>query len=287
MAVTPYARWIGLGMLAGSLSVATAGTLRAQEEARPAAERPVPGPVEAMARHARSIRVGEADGSPSARPIPLRPEPILRYDDKPRNIMDATLWAWGTRGRPAAILKVESYPHNPADRRWLYGIVSLSPELIRVEGDEAWSWSSSRPGLDLRDVPRAPEPAGTEALRLVQMREIARRFEAHEDAGPARGRLQLRLLPRPVDRYADPASGLQDGAIFGFAYGTNPDLLLVVESRPQGDPAPRWRYGLARLGGGETFVSLDGQEVWSQPGANPPARKETYMNRRQRDRDEP
>jgi hypothetical protein len=176
---------------------------------------------------------------------------------------------------------------NPPERRWLYGIVSLSPDLIRVEGDEAWNWSSSRPGLDLRDIPRSPNPVESEALRLSQMREIARRFEAHEEAGLARGRLQLRLLPKPVYRYADPASGLRDGAIFGFAYGTNPDLLLVVELRQQGDSGPKWRYGLARLGGGETIVSLDGQEVWSQPGANPPARKETYMNRRQRDRGEP
>jgi hypothetical protein len=122
---------------------------------------------------------------------------------------------------------------------------------------------------------------------MSQMKQIARRFEAHEDGGPARGRLQLRLMPRPVHRYADPESGLPDGAIFAFAFGTNPDLLLVLEPSQQSDPAPGWRYGLARLGGGATSVSLDGHEVWTETGVGIPVRRETYMNRWQRDRAEP
>ena len=118
------------------------------------------------------------------------------------------------------------------------------------------------------------------------MKQIVRRFECHEDGGPARGRLQLRLLSQPVYRYSDADAGIQDGAIFAFGYGTNPDILLVIESDRQGESAPSWRYGVGRLGGGEAFVSLDGQEVWTQPAVGIPFRGETYMNRRQRDRAE-
>lgn len=261
----------------------------AQQVGTPAAPGNVPSParVRAMAQHARSIRVTVSGSPAAAGPVALIPEPILRYDDKARNIFDSTLWVWGPGGRPAAVLKVEDYPHRPVDSRWLYGIVSVSTDLITVDGDEGWQWSSTKPGLDPRELPGAPVPARTEVLRLSQMKQLARRFEVHEDGGLVRGRLQLRLMPRPVHRYADPASGLEDGAIFAFAYGTNPDLLLVLESSRQGDSVPAWRYGLARLGGGATSVNLDGHEVWAVAGANPPARRETYMNRRQRDRPEP
>lgn len=261
-----------------------AGSVLAQGAVAPAGGEPGAARVKAMAEHARSIQVtAPGDRDPAAR-VPLIPAPVLRYDDKPRNIFDATLWAWGTKGRPAAILKIENYPSRPESTRWIYGIVSVSTGLITVEGDEGWRWSSGGPGLVLKAIPGAPAPAGTESLRLTQMRQLARRFEAHEDEGPPRGRLQLRLMPRPVHRYSDPDSGLLDGAIFAFAYGTNPDLLLALESSRQGGQSPVWRYGLARLGGGATFVGLDGHEVWTETAVNIPVQRQTYMNRWQRNR---
>lgn len=284
MSARGASRRFGPAALAGLLALAVSGILHAQQkDDAPASGASSPARVSAMARHARSIKVTELD-----KPVALLAEPILRYDDKPRNIFDATLWAWGPpQGRPTAILKVEEYPSRPSDSRWVYGIVALAPERITVKGEDGWEWSSTPPGLDLREIPGAPAPAETEVLRLGQMKQIARRFEVHEDAGPARGRLQLRLMPRPVHRYADASSGLQDGALFGFAYGTNPDLLLVIESHRERGSAPAWRYGLGRLGGGATFVSLDGRAVRTEPAADIPARRETYMNRFQRDLDSP
>ena len=260
------------------LALASTAPLRAQ----PAGGDPGAARLKVMERHARSIKVAGID---PAGPIPLLAEPLLRYDDRPRHLHDATLWAWGATGRPAAVLKVEDYADFPAEIRWIYGLASLTPGRIaaEVEGPEGWRWESSRPGLELRSVPGAPAPAESEAGRLGQMKQLARRFEAHEDGGPARGRLQLRLLPRPIHRYADPGARLQDGAIFAFAYGTNPDLLLVLESRREGDSAPAWHYASARLGGGATVLSLDGAEVDSVPAVEIPTRRETYMNRRQRD----
>lgn len=274
-----------VGILTGLAIVIPAGSLPAQQGEAADDEAASAARLKAMEVHARSIRVTQVDGQGATAPVPLVPEPILRYDDKPRNIFDATLWAWGPKGRPAAILKVENFSRRPAQSRWIYGIVSLSSDPVRIEGDESWQWQSSEPGLELREVPKAPAPAATEPLRLIQMKELARRFAVHQNGGRGRGRLQLRLLPRPVRRYADPDSSLQDGAVFGFVYGTNPDLLLVLESSRQGEEPPRWRYGLARLGGSATFVDLDDREVASFPVAfPPPLHHATYMNRYQRDR---
>jgi hypothetical protein len=278
---THLAGSIVLGVFGGILIFVAGRALSAQRAGDASGNASRARLLEVMARQARSLKLTESD-----KPVLLGADPLFRYDDKARGIEDSTIWAWGVSGRPSAVLKLELNPARPTDRHWLYGIVSLSPNLIKVEGDVGWQWSATKPGLDLRDIAGAPMPAGTESLRLGQMKQLARRFEAFEFSGP-HGRLQLRLLPRPIHRYADPPSGLVDGAIFAFAYGTNPDLLLVIESRQgQGDAAPKWQYGVARLGAGKLFLHIDRKEVWSQPGSGIPARKETYMNRFQRDQAE-
>jgi hypothetical protein len=240
-----------------------------------------------MRKIAGSIAITQQiEGKPGSMTA-LRPAPILRYNDPPRHMLDATLWAWGGRGRPVAVLKVEFQPTHPPPRRWVLSLVALGPNRISVEFHDGQHWASTRPGLELRAIPGASPPAATETLRLVQMRTLARRFAATEGTGVARGQLQLRLMPTPLDRYPDPASGLRDGVIFGLATGTNPDLFLVIEAVTNQGASPTWHYGFARNGGGEFTASLDGQAVWTAGMANPPAQLETYMNRRMAEGTEP
>ncbi len=70
-----------------------------------------------------------------------------------------------------------------------------------------------------------------------------------------------------------------DGAVFAFANGTNPEVLLLLEA--QRDPATKaatWIYGFAQMTGAEVYASLDDHEVWSQPNADPPASRDSYVN---------
>src|SRR5215469_10555195 len=79
---------------------------------------------ETMRRLARATRLAEvADGKPS-RPVSLRPEPLVRYNDPPRGIQDGTLWGWGEHGRVTATLKVEHWT-NPDGAHWSCGVASL------------------------------------------------------------------------------------------------------------------------------------------------------------------
>ena len=73
----------------------------------------------------------------------------------------------------------------------------------------------------------APPPAAKEAARLRQIKEIARRFTAHEFWDPENSRFELRLLVQPVHRYRDAAGEIQDGAMFVLAHGTNPEAMLA------------------------------------------------------------
>jgi hypothetical protein len=201
-------------------------------------------------------------------------EPVFRYNEAARGFLDGTIWTFGDRGRPLAMLKAEIH-----EKGVVYGLVSLAPETIAASGINGWRWSSTQIGLKLEPIPRAPAPAATDRERLLQMKALARRFSAVEDDGPTHGKFTLRLLPTPIHHYTDPASDHLDGAIFGFATGTNPDLLLVIEStRASEISSPSWSYGFARIGGADLSGRLDGEITWHEGVALVPSRLATYAN---------
>ena len=247
-----------------------------------------------MHKIAGSITLAESVQGGTEHAVAIRPEPLLRYNDPPRNMHDASLWAWGNRGRPAAVLKVEFYPPHPPARRWVLGLVALSPRLVAVDFHDGQRWVSSKPGLDLRALAGAPPPAKTDKLRLIQMKALARRFAASEYAPEwRRGRIQHHLMPTPLDRFADSCSGLTDGAIFGFArrdqsQRPSSPSRRRQRQRPAGTPPQPGNTASAR--GSEaasSTIHLDGESVWSVATANPPVQLETYMNRRIAEGNEP
>ena len=79
------------------------------------------------------------------------------------------------------------------------------------------------------------------------MREMLRRFSAREYYILERQDYALRLISHPIDRYRDQASGVVDGAIFTYANGTNPEVLLVIDSQRQGTGPLVWVYAAAPL----------------------------------------
>lgn len=197
------------------------------------------------------------------------PDPVYRFVDPARRMSDGTVWAWGRTGRPAAILTVAPETTPAGEQRWLGEMTSLAPCPLAASVPGNGFWAPEPRGLDLQAMPRAQSPAGDEAARLRQIKDLVRRFKAYEfvepgaEAKPAR--YELRLLGQPILRYADPKSGLIDGTMFFFVYGTNPEIVLLVEARGEGSSEPVWSYGLARVAGAELHVELDGKSVWQQP----------------------
>ena len=86
------------------------------------------------------------------------------------------------------------------------------------------------------------------------MRPLARRFAAtltiNKDVA------ECRLIAAPLDRYSSDADKIIDGAIFALANGTNPEIGVVLEAVGDG-----WQYGIIRLCGAESKVTLDGKAV--------------------------
>lgn len=209
--------------------------------------------------------------------VPLIETPLLRYNDETRESHDSSLWIWSTGGRPTALLAIELYPEKPRGPRWLFEIASLSTGRIGARHATDLDWTARGPGLAFRPLEGAPSPAEKPVRRMTQFKELHRRFTAHEKT-PTEGRIELRPLPNPLFRYADAAAGVVDGAILSFANGTNPEVLLILEARTDKNETAGWQYALVQMSGAEVLAELDGESVWSQKEADPPAVRDGYVN---------
>ncbi len=192
--------------------------------------------------------------------IKLVEKPLFRYSDELRQIEDAGIWVWTEHDRPVAAMKVERYKAGRLPTPWLYCFTSLSSELVRAEWADAAPFQARQPGVKWH--PLDDEPAATRPARLVQMRELARRFSAEILSDPAgTERTQMRLLTRPLYRY-DESSEVRDGALFGFTgTGTNPDLFLLFDLPPTGG----WRFGAVSMTAEGVRLKLKDDLVYESP----------------------
>ena len=183
-------------------------------------------------------------------------EPLFRYSDSARTTTDGTLWLWTQVERPVAALCL--FNDSREGFQWNYELVSLSDSALFVDGRPGWNW---RPVVKPRSwiLVSEPEPAGSEPTRLLQMKTLLSQFRAEEDQDGDQS--QLRLLPRPVYRYRCPDEKVEDGAMFLFAYGTNPEVLVQVEALAEANRS--WRVAFARMSAAHLKVTRGDQTVWA------------------------
>jgi hypothetical protein len=240
----------------------------------------------------RSIRISDP-ARPKRAPDTAGAEPLHRWNDPTRGFSDGGIWAFGGVGRPSALVSMELYGDPKGLTNWSSELISLAPGPIVGDGEGRFVplsqavetapggpllWEPKAAGVVAIPVPEAPKPGASESERLRQMKAIAGRITARE-VGPTFGddqKYDLRLMPRPIHRYADPASGLLDGAIFVYAYGTNPELLALIEARTGPDGKASWSCGFARLSRAKLIAGLDGKEVWTRPYVAHSAAEDEY-----------
>jgi hypothetical protein len=233
--------------------------------------------LEFMQAAVASLELESSEVKPQAA-LTFASKPLLRYSDPTRDdlgnvLLDAGVWRLGTSGRPTALVTVEIYG-TPDELRTLgFEFLSLSEKKFSVKHKtEKIHWNPTSSALDLKELPDAPKPSARAAARLVQMRQLARRFVAKERY--KNRSIECRLLAQPIDRYQSAADRIVDGAIFAYANGTNPELGVVFESDGE-----RWRYGIIRLTAAESSVTLDGRQVAAYDFYVPPGRTdEPYHN---------
>lgn len=183
-------------------------------------------------------------------------EPLFRYSDPVGTTTDGTQWLWTQAERPIAAACL--FNDSREGFQWNYELVSLSDSSLFVDGRPGWSW---RPMANQRrwTVVTEPEPESTEPKRLVQMKTLLLPFRA-VGAYQAGESTQMRLLPRPVHRYRCPEENIEYGAMFLFAVGTNPEVLVQVEVVSGTDRS--WRISFARMSAAALKVTRDEKTVW-------------------------
>jgi hypothetical protein len=190
-------------------------------------------------------------------------KPVLRYSDPTRGLtaanvlMDATVWRFGEQGRPTALVTLEIYRSSSAQGVLSFEFLSLSPKpfALRHKSFPRIVWDATESALQLSPCPGSPEPAGNASARLLQMRQLSKRFAVREKLANGET-VECRLLPQPIDRYQSADQQIVDGAIFAFANGTNPEIGLILEC-----DTSRWSYAAVRLSAAETTVYLDDREA--------------------------
>ena len=210
-------------------------------------------------KEAEEYRITVGEGQ---RPLTLESGPILKTSSPVLGQLHGGVFLWTDRGRPEVIAHIYKWysPHK------YLGVAfhSLGREPPSAERAGELAWSPDRGGVELKPVPDAPPPADSAPARLRQMRALAEEFSANHTY-PGGITRELRLLTKPLYRYANPQGDILDGVLFAFALGTDPEVFLILEAHRDERGRPGWQYGLSR----DTVVAAraahKGREVWSVP----------------------
>lgn len=217
-------------------------------------------------------------------PLAVSSEPILVYSNPTIGFdTHGAFFVWTRKGRAEAIAAIWSKKidaSTTSEKNVNHEFHSLAMEPLVAKGEDGVEWTPAVPGIELKPVPDAPLPAETRGLRLAQMRAISRQFAGFDlnprEAGGEEVERQLRVLPKPLYRYLEPdpettdSAGVQsntDGAVFGLFLDWDPEILLLIETRPTPD-GPRWHYGVAYVDYKPLRLQLNGKDVWSKPEKN-------------------
>ena len=208
-------------------------------------------------------RVKISATSPAERPLPPVGRPILSWSNPERKTTAGGMFFWTDRGRPEAAMCI-----YPSEQRLVMEFQSLSLQNLVATYQGEMIWNPLESSIAYQTIADAPQPAASALRRLRQFRSIARRFDSRL-APPNRATKPLRLLPSPVYRYESDAKSStssattgadrwDDGAIFCFVQGTDPETILILETA-----GTTWRYAAARMSMVPMQLQLDGQTVWS------------------------
>lgn len=217
--------------------------------------------LETMRRSAAVYQLQAATEPPVS--LEVREEPLLRWNNPVSGVKDGIIALWtDPAGRPWVVAQI----FLSRDGVWIHEFQSIGPRPLTMSREGVRLWATSEGGVEMKPLPDAPAPAATAAARLAQMRGLARQFSAAVDfktdfRDTKTTHYELRLLPRPLYRYAAERDEIRDGAIFAFVQGTNPEVFLLLETRT-GDSGAQWFYGLAPMTGYRVEASHPSGVAW-------------------------
>lgn len=196
------------------------------------------------------------------RPYTQLDQPVLRYSNPVRGqvLSDGAVFLWRRGERPVAAATFSIRNGDNVSREFT---ALTEQSLVCRRGDET-IWTPESSGLLEQGFERSPEPAGSPALRLTQMRSLARRFSGTYYKPRTDEPTELRLVSQPLYRFQDADNGINDAAVFCLAEANDPEVLLTIELASDDDSRhTEWRYSLMRMSSVAMTIRLDDVDVWS------------------------
>jgi hypothetical protein len=214
-------------------------------------------------------------GDPQRR-LELQKSPLLKYTNPVRNVQQhGAVYVWTNEGRPAVLGSIWSAIDRtqPDLRRLYFEWHSLAADDVSAERSGASLWSAGEPGVEWQALREFGPVAASRPLRLVQMRRIARALTARIDTEES----ELRLMDQPIYRYPEGTAGVDDGAVFAFVMGTDPELIVLLEAAASDGGPPQWRIACARFSNWPMRVAIGDREIWSCEKVEPPHDRGRYF----------
>ena len=174
--------------------------------------------------------------------LKLSGEPVLRWNNPIRNVDDAAVFVWLSKDRPEMVATVMSYRDGQKNLRRSYELLSVSQDKLSGMQGGRRVWQPEKRAFTWREVPGATAAADTAAQRRRQMRDLAAKFQVAVEAD--KNRYELRLLAQPLYRYENAKADIVEGALYAFVEGTDPELILALETPRVGKS---WKFATGRL----------------------------------------
>jgi hypothetical protein len=212
--------------------------------------------------------------------LKLQPDPAFRLGKQGDGVvMEGAIFLWADEvGRPGAAAQVFlAQRAGRPDGEWLHEFTSLATGPFTAVQGGTPRWLPMVAGVSFQPIPGAPKPAGSAAARLRQMRDLAAEFRAEDDFW-GRGWNVLRLLPTPISRYGKVGGTPEDGALFAFVLGTDPESFLFIEARSAANGL-EWQYAFAPMTCWALKAEHKGRSVWSLPNRNTANPFRTFYSR--------
>lgn len=197
--------------------------------------------------------------------LSLNPRPIFVWSN-PRRARGQIghVFVWMNKKRPGAVGTIFSHPNMDLSQRRVYHEMhSLSETTIVPDRErQPLNWKP-RGGIRLLRIEGAPPASLVASRQTLQIRQLARRFEAHTIDRDGQ-RWPLRMLSSPLLRYGSEQSGEPGGALLAMVgdAGSDPELILMMEARKGADGTDAWYFAPIRMTDHETYLNYAGSPVW-------------------------
>ena len=97
-------------------------------------------------------------------------KPLLFHGDPTRGHERGSVWGWGTKGRPLALLELWQ---NANDRtRWAFALCNTSGGKLRARRAGAPWWHENDSATELTDIPGASPPLGRSACEATAVEVV-------------------------------------------------------------------------------------------------------------------